>query len=439
MDKEENDYKKILIVTAGRINFSDTANNGLLFRSLFNTWPKNSISQIYNSGSNDDKGVWGSYYKLNSSDRRLGKLYSRLHKENSIKTSTYTSNKCSKKKTFLEKIIFTFKRILIETGIYELIFYPKLSLELINWLDEINPDIILAQGYSITFTKLPLLIKKYTGAKLAFFTTDDWPKYLYAGNNGEIKALSIIPNLYTKKLFKQFIREIDIPIAFGFPMQKEYTIRYGKKFNSIIHADNSLRFKNAVTERLVDNNTFSIVTIGSFDKFRVPIIADLNRCCENLKLKGLNSQIQVISDAIEPESYFVLKDMDHVNIHRDPGSDNLVPLLKGADLLVLIETFDNNRAEAIKLSISTKAHLYMFSKVPILLLSHPITGISNYAREYNWAYVVNSRNEQDITNALELLLTNNKLRSDLIENAYNVAMKNHNINITEEKLRSILQ
>jgi hypothetical protein len=288
-----------------------------------------------------------------------------------------------KKKNIVGGLINVFKRFIIETGIYELIFYPRLSRELKKWLDEVKPEIILAQGYSITFTKLPLLVKKYTGAKLAFFTTDDWPRYLYSGNHGEIKILSFLPKLFLNKLFNQFVHEVDIPIAFGFPMQKEYTQRYGKDFHSIIHADNPLRFQNAIPKRLSNNETFSIVTIGTFNKYRWPLIGDLNKSCQSLKSKGINVQIQVISDLIESDGYSELKKMEYVRIYDDPGSEKLPALLKGADILVLIETFDKNRAEAIKFSISTKAHLYMFSRIPILLYSHPNTGISKYFDKSN--------------------------------------------------------
>ena len=430
--------KRICIITAGRINNADTANNGLLFRSIFGNWPKEQISQIYNSGSNQDEGFWGNYYKLKQTDRRLGSLYSKLYYNNETSTIKINSNSHSRKLNFKEKFFYIFKRIFIETGIYELIFCPRLSRELKSWLDEVNPDIIIAQGYSITFTKLPLLIKKYTGAKLAFFTTDDWPKYLYSGNHGILKIISVLPRFYLKKLFKHFMQEIDIPIAFGYPMQKEYTMRYGKEFHSIIHADNPLRFQNAIPKRLSDRKTFSIVTIGTFNKFRLPLIGDLNRSCQRLKSKGIDVEIHVISDALESEGYSKLESMNHVRLHKDPGSERLPAFLKGADLLVLIETFDDIRAEAIKLSISTKAHLYMYSRVPILLYSHSSTGISKYALEYEWAHVLNNRNNIKLTNTVETLLTDNLIRNKLIEKAYKVAIKNHNVNEMEKILHEIL-
>jgi deoxyhypusine synthase len=43
-----------------------------------------------------------------------------------------------------------------------------------------------------------------------------------------------------------------------------------------------------------------------------------------------------------------------------------------------------------------------------------------------------------LTKAIETLLTDNSLRHNLVEKAYNVAMENHNIAVMEKKLQNIL-
>jgi len=429
-------YKKIIIVTAGRINLSDKANNGLLFRNLFRSWPKDKIGQIYNSGNNHDDGFFSLYYKLTEKDRRFGKLYEKIYIENT-QTNQLTENQFQSKNYF--RVVMPYlKKLLIETGIYELFFRPKLSSGLKIWLNDFKPDLILAQGYSLTFTELSLLIKNYTGSQLVFFTTDDWPKYLYNGNLGENRFLSLIPRLRVENMVKKLLQEVDIPIAFGYPMQLEYSRRYSKQFYSVFHSDDHKRFETAEPKRLANKDTFSIVTIGTFNKFRWPLLNDLEQCCEVLNLDGIEAKVFVISDAIDPDGLVAIKQMKNVEVRHDPGSDKLPGLLKGADLLLLIEGFDNDYANTIELSISTKAHLYMFSKVPILVYSHPTTGISNYAQKYGWAYLVNDRNLEKLTDAIKNLLSNKILRENLSTIAYKVAMENHDQKRIEKKLFQIL-
>ena len=47
----------------------------------------------------------------------------------------------------------------------------------------------------------------------------------------------------TEKTVTKLIEEVDIPIAFGSPMQEEYTRRYRKPFQSLFHADDPLGSK----------------------------------------------------------------------------------------------------------------------------------------------------------------------------------------------------
>lgn len=430
-------YKKILIVTAGRINMNDTANNGLLLRNLFRSWPKDKIAQVFNSGDNGDKGFYSDYYQLGENDRRFGKFYTKIHKEG-VTLTLQEDKPLLKSRHFFSAVIPFFKRLFIDTGLFELVFVPKLSDRLKQWLNHFNPDLIFVQGYSITFSELSLLIKSYTNAKLVFFATDDWPTYLYNGNFGEQKLLSLIPRWKVKEIVKKMMLEVDIPIAFGYPMQEEYTKRYGKQFLAVIHSDDPLRFDKVEPVRLTDNDTLSIVTIGTFNKYRWPLLQDFERCCEELKASGIKAKVTVVSDAIDPEGVKLINSMVHIEIHRDPGSTRLPALLKGADLLLLIEGFDENFAKSIKLSISTKAHLYMFSKVPILLYSHPNTGIVNYAKKFGWAYVVTDRNIVHLTGVLKNICLDKKLREQLIQTGYKVAMENHDVNMIERKLFHIL-
>ena len=430
-------FKKIIIVTSGRINYADTTNNGLLFRNLFRSWPKDNIAQVFNSGDNGDKGFFYSYFKLGINDRRFGNLYGKLHKE-SLLSDTSNNQQVSEKKYF-DFVFLYLKSLLIDTGVYELFFRPKLSFEFKKWIDDFKPDLILVQGYSITFTELPLLMKEFSNAKLVFFTTDDWPTYLYKQNNiGLHRFLSFLPRLKVSKTVKKMIKEVDIPIAFGYPMQEEYTKRYKKKFHSIIHSDDFSRFEMFKSIRIQDKNTLSIVTIGTFNKYRWPLLKDFDLSCQELNSIGISAKLTVVSDFVDDEGIDLIKKLDYVDLQPDPGSDEIIKLLKGADILLLIEGFDENFANSIKLSISTKAHLYMFSKVPILLYSHPKTGIVNYATKFGWAVIVVERDISNLTVVIKNVYLNKKLRNKLIQKAHDVAIENHDVNMIEEKLYQIL-
>jgi hypothetical protein len=431
-------YKKILIVSISRVNELDVNNDGLLLRNLFSCWPKSKIGQVFSEGSNNEKGYFGSYYKLSNRDRLFGKFFRNI-KDNNNRIEFEKSNYSYLSiKSLSSSVFFILKKIFFYTGWYELIFRPRLSKKIKKWISDFEPELILAQGYSITFTKLPILIKNYSGAQLAFLTYDDWPKYLYGGILGESKLMSVIPRFILEKSIQKLMCAVDIPIAFGLPMQIEYTKRYKKKFESIAHCDNYERFENCLPVRLYDKSVFSIITIGSFGKFRYPLLEDLDKCCDKLISSGIDSKVTILSDTIIPEGLEFVSKMKNIEVLKDPGNDNLPCYLKGADLLLLIEGFDENYAKFIELSISTKAHLYMFSKIPIVIYAHGNTGIAKYAKEFGWAIVVDNRNSNLLFEAFQNIYSNVELVDRLKNRAISVALEYHDIIEMQLKFYSML-
>ena len=134
-------YPRVLIVSLERINSADTANNGLLLRNLFAGWPRDNLAQIYSSGDNCDTGFLGHYYQLGPQDRRLGHIFYKMKTEAFGKTttqipSTSTNDSKSNKRTTVKSLI---KRLLVDTGLYELIFRPQLSKKMLSWVNAFKP------------------------------------------------------------------------------------------------------------------------------------------------------------------------------------------------------------------------------------------------------------------------------------------------------------
>lgn len=113
-------------------------------------------------------------------------------------------------------------------------------------------------------------------------------------------------------------------------------------------------------------------------------------------------------------------------------------VLKGADILFLPERFDET-AQGIALSVSSKAHLFMFSEKPIVVYSSPVTGIARYAKEGGWAEVVDSRNVSRLTGALEKLITDEAEQKRLMTQARSTAIKNHELTTIQSTFLRLLQ
>lgn len=419
-------YPKVLVIALGRINAKDSYNNGLFLRNLFgNELPRDNVAQIFSSGDNGDSGFFGNYYCLGSCDRIFGGIFYRLKPT----TKEYFPNLTIKpNKNETNRVMDWFKRkvneYFVDTGLYELIFRPKLSKEMMAWVNDFNPDIILAQGYNLTFTWLPLMLKRKTGAKLAVLTTDDWPSYLYSGMLAESVIFRWMIRPVVNRAAQRFFSNADIPFAFGSPMAEEYKSRYGRDFLVINHADDPARFIAAVPRR-IRKEGLTIVAMGTFNQYRLPLLLDANRACEVLNRIGFDVRLLVISSFIATDGYNDLLASKYIDILPDPGNDQLPSFLIGADAFLLAEGFDPGFVSAIELSISTKAHLFMFSKKPIVVCADGRTGISQYAKKFAWAAVVSKRDVGELVKVFTAIFSDVNYSKSLVDKGIEISGEFH--------------
>lgn len=423
------EYPKILILALGRINERDTSNNGLFLRNLFGKeWPRERLAQIYSSGDVGDTGFFGHYYRLGPKDRILGSLFYRL-KANSDYSEKGQLILIKKKRNFIQEIKQSLKektlKLFVDTGLYELIFRPKISNELLTWVNNFKPDVIFAQGYNLTFSWLPVMLKERTGVRLCVLTTDDWPKYLYAGMYGESTLLKWLVRPHVDKAAMELFSRADFPFAFGFPMGAEYQKRYGKTFTVLNHSDSEERFKEIEPLRLHAADIKTIIAIGTFNEFRLPLLLDIDEACKLLSQRKINARLAVLSSAIEPNGKHVLDQCQYIDVLPDPGNDLLPAYLKGADILLLAEGFNDKFVSAIELSISTKAHLFMFSGRPIIVYAAEKTGVAKYAADFGWAEVVSSRKVEVLADTLSTMITAEDGNAALINIANQVVQSFH--------------
>jgi glycosyltransferase involved in cell wall biosynthesis len=412
------------VVALERINASDVLNNGMLLRNLFAGWPRECLAQIYSSGDTGDQGFFGYYYKLGPQDRRLGRLFYRL-KPKVLNNTTKIAKACEDTAVHANPIASWSKRFLVDTGLYEVIFTPHVSTEMLEWVEQFHPDIIFAQGYNLTFAYLPVLLKEATCARMAFFCSDDWPTYLYSGLRGEPRLFRRFIYPLVRKAASRLIAESDVLFAFGIPMADEYEDRYHRTFKVLYHADDPRRFDSAQPIRVHPEGIYTILVAGAFNRFRWPLLLDADECCRLLNDQGIHARVAVLSSAIDPDGASQLANAAFIDIFDDPGNEKLPSYLKGADLLLLIEAFDEGFVSAIRLSISSKAHLFMFSQRPIVVYANSDTGIAKYASKYRWARVISRRGCQYLSEAIREVLTHSDKAKALVVRAAETAKTFH--------------
>jgi len=416
-------YPRVLIVAMGRINAADTANNGLLLRNLFGNWPRENLAQIFSGGDNGDTGFFGSYYQLGPRDRRFGQLFFKLKSSDSTASADCgNAQDCSGDGSRLfSRIKSLGKYLVLDTGLYELVFQPRLSGAMCEWVLKFKPDIIFAQGYNLTFSWLPVMLAKRCHLPIVYYPTDDWPVDLYRDPRaGKIISENIV-RTQVENAASVLVKNASVRLAFNKYMREEYVKRYGFDFNVLMHGDSTKRFKSIKKIRLVDSSNFWIVSTGVFDHHRTPLLHDLEIACQILNDRGKRIAVSIFH-----VNLFKASNFKYLKFYMAPNHDDLAAILRCSDMLFLPERFDKS-AEDVRLCISSKAHLFMCSGRPAIVYADPRCGICRYAREDGWAAVVDRRDPEMLAATVERFIDDREYRESIAIKAKATLMKNHEL------------
>jgi glycosyltransferase involved in cell wall biosynthesis len=220
-------------------------------------------------------------------------------------------------------------------------------------------------------------------------------------------------------------------------MREKYGERYGRQFNVLMHGDNIARFTSITPFRLVGPEECWIVGTGVFDHHRLPLLIDLEYACDLLTKTGRRVRATIFAVNYQEVLSRLPRHFKHVAIEPCPTHNVLASHLIGADLLFLPERFDES-ANDIRLCVSSKTHLFMFSGKPIVVYSDPRAGVVRYAEEEGWAAIVDRRNPRLLANTIERILLDDSLRQNIVRNAHLSAMRNHDLTAIQSSFLNMI-
>lgn len=435
--RSPDEYPRVLIVYLSCINKVDQ--HGVSIRNWFAEWPQDRLAQIYSGNERGEQRFCGHNFRIGPSERRWGELFFRL-KRSTLGDSSRPLILDQHNEADLVQLD-TMARwrhgvsdVLLNSGLWELVFRPKLSPRLLEWIDSFRPQVIYCQGYSLTFSWLPVMLKARYRLPICFQTGDDWPTYLYADS---VIAPAVRP--VVDRTVNRLIESSVVRFANGPAMAYEYERRYGLPFAPLMMADDPGRFRKSKPQRVADTGKVSVIYMGGLGLGRWVSVIDLCTAAMELRQEGVEIQVSAFASLIPQEAVGALRTIPNLQVLPPPTHEDVPSILKGADILFLPETFDPVEAQNIKLSISTKAHLFMMSERPILVYGSPIAGVVDYALKEKWAYVVDQRDSSKLRTALKELMTNVELRQRLQHRGTEVALRNHDERKVRARLLSALQ
>ena len=408
-------------------------------RSWFSEWPSEQLAQIYSGGDLGGKKFCGHTFQLGREERCWGRIFYRLKQSSLGESSRPISIRAEGDQPFQRKseLVILKSRLstlLVRSGIWEVLFPPRLSPRLLDWVSSFEPQAIYCQGYSLAFAWLPVMLSKHLKIPICFQLGDDWPMYLYRDS---LLSLGLRP--VVKRAVNELIAESSMLIANSKRMAEEYAVRYGYRFVPIMMGDRAERFQVAQPVRLHEPSIISLLYSGNLGQGRWKSLTEVCYAAEALQREGYRIGVTAFASTVPSEAINLLKSLNNLQVLPPPAHDMLPAYLKGADILVLPETFNSAMANEIRLSISTKAHLYMMSERPILVYGSPLTGIVDYARREGWASVVDHNDQLQLMAALRQLIDDPALRQRLVERGIHVALKNHSESVIRKRFLAALK
>ncbi len=429
-------WPRVLIITKTRLNDVDSA--GASLRNWFRDCPRESLAQLY-SGVLAETGFFCSgEYKLERSDRRFGDLFFRIKRSDvgiSMQPISAQPSQTNRRPLarLLQGLVAQFGHWFLHTGLWEILFPVRVSPQMQNWLEGFRPQVLYVQGFDISFMRLPLAIHKKYGTPICLHIVDDWPEKLYSGT-----LLSPIVRRVVRKYFHRLLASSQLRLTIGTLMQAEYVKRYGLPFQTMMQCDEPARFASIGISDSQRPQTLSIVYSGSIALGRWQAILDLARAIQGLQINGVDVEIRVYAPFMDPEMRHSAVALPNLIMAGMLHDRDVVGTFTNADLLFLPESFDEEVRSYTRLSVSTKAHLYMFSRRPILVYGPREIGVVDYAISGGWAYVVAERSETQLRSAVEQLLSDAGLQSMLIDRASEVAARNHDAAVVRHRFGQLL-
>lgn len=415
-------------------SFHKQSGGGITLYNLFNQWPSDKLLVAANAKliQQNDTNKCNICYAFNNKEI-IYKFPLKIFKKNLYAAAKINNShqKISKVKNNKSKIILRFiKKIFMQLfdklGLFFVFEKYHLSNQFKEWLLKQKPDIIYTRLGSLAMMNFVEQMYESTKIPYVIHIMDDWPQTI-------VKSI-ILKRYWQKIIDKKFISLIDKAaglFAISGGMQEEYLKRYDKNFFPF-HNPIILNNWEQVKKLQKQKDKIIIVYAGRLGIANSKSTLEFSEVINKIN-QNFNIEFHIYTSDFNSALSKKCARKKGVKIFP-PVSHNKVPeLFSSADILFLPIDNDKKSVQYTRLSFPTKASEYMMSGTPILIYAPKDIYLCKHAQQYNWAVVVNDRNE--LAKQIEILLNNKNLQEIITQNAKNFAKENFNA----EKIQTLFK
>ena len=420
--------------------FNNDFGGGITQANLFGGWNKDKIAVVCTDHmfNNLNTEICDTYYILGKEEykwvfpfnllQRSVSSGQRIVKTNNNNTVAPSSSGKSKfRARLIDKYFYPF---LEYVGLFHGISKLSLSDKLKKWLDDYKPDVIYAQAPTRELVLFCTQMQEYIKKPMVYHVMDDWPSTI--SQKGPFK------NYWHKKIdseLRVLISKSTTLLSISHAMAEEYKKRYGRDF---------ITFHNPIEIEFWKKNQRKDYALGP-----APAVLYAGRIGPGIEitLETLAKAIDKLNRQFNRSVKFFLQTKDkpawvenyECVQHKSLVAYSELPgVFAEADFLYLPYDFTLDSIRYIKYSMPTKAPEYMMCGTPIIVFGPAETALVIDAQLNNWAKVVTENNIDVLSNAVNELVTDEKMRKQIATNAVRIAETNYNSVKIRNEFREVI-
>lgn len=411
------DNKRLLIISNNPL--SNTNANGKTILSYFDSVPRNQVRQLY---FRDERPTVDGYEYFRISDIDIIRGLIAHDKRGGIVSPSFESrnhNRASTGTSIPVKINNTTR--LLREGLW---WKKWKSKKLVKWLDEFKPTTVffVAGDSGFAYDICMYIVNRYK-SRLSVYITDDY----IIPRKQESLILKARRNLIKSKMMRS-VKKADSFFTISSVMRTEYKRIFGIDSRIVVNMPDRIRQSNNLNN---NNNEYVLLYAGALNYGRDETIHLIATAIDryNNVFNEKKAILRVYTNKLPaPE---ILNTICVVGASEYGGSlnrDELNTMLNQADVLVFVESFEEEQIEKTRLSLSTKVPEYLSAGKPVFAVGPSNIGSMEYLQEA--AACCNKKEE--IYNSLTNLLNDESTRLELAERAYKKYEMNHDKAVIQE-------
>ena len=397
--------------------FSEVTANGRTLSSFFRKWDKDNVAQIYINNELPNSSVTNRFFRITDADilkslvtvQRPGNIMQNISTLKSKKVKERVKKKYSHILQFIPSLIYLTRDAIWETNRWN-------TIELNNWIDAFEPDIILLQPGDYSFIyKIAMKISIDKRIPIVIYNSEDY----YLKNR-----FSFSPLFYIQRyLFKNTVRKVVNKSKIIIYSNDLLNYNLHKHFNSqstVILTSSEMKPSIHQTS---GNKELRIIYAGNLGHERWSSLVTIGK-----SIKNINRHL-----SIEVYSGDTLSTVAEKQFSFENGIDfkgyvdyaDLLEIINQSDIVIHTEGFSNFTKWDIRHGFSTKIGDLLSSGKCFLMYGPKEISCVDYLMKNQAAWVATS--ESELNDVLKKILSSIDERNKFLLNAKKLVEERHDL------------